>query len=89
MKKVLLSLLAMGVVTTGYAQLRTEPPKVIRIYREEMKPGRGAQHEKIEAGYVHAFKKANWPIHYFAMSALSLAATVFFSSASSFSRAGI
>jgi hypothetical protein len=48
-----------------------EPPKVLRIYREEMKPGKGAVHEKVEAGYVRALSKTSWPIHYIGMSALS------------------
>ena len=43
------------------------PPKVIQIYREEVKPGKAAAHEKVEAGWPRAFAKANWPTHYLAM----------------------
>jgi hypothetical protein len=65
---------------SGSAQLRSQEqekmaeshvPKVLRIYREEMKPGRGGEHEKVEAGYVRAFQKANWPLHYIAINSLT------------------
>jgi len=65
-------------LVSGSAQLRAQEtmsdshvPKVIRIYKEEMKPGRGGQHEKVEAGYVRAMQKANWPIHYIAINSLT------------------
>lgn len=48
-----------------------QPPKVVRIYREEIKPGRGAAHEKTEAGYVRAFNKYKFPVHYVAMTSMS------------------
>lgn len=34
------------------------PPKVLLILREEVKPGRSAAHERLEANYVKAFKAA-------------------------------
>lgn len=49
---------------------RTGPPKVLQVIREEVKVGKGAAHEKVEAGYVHAFAKANWPEHYLAMTSV-------------------
>jgi hypothetical protein len=37
-----------------------EPPRLLRIFREEIKPGRSAAHEKIEMGYVRAFSKTKY-----------------------------
>jgi hypothetical protein len=45
------------------------PPKVLSIFREEIKAGRGSAHEKLEAGYVRAFQKAKWPVYSLAMTA--------------------
>jgi hypothetical protein len=47
------------------------PPKVLQIFREEVKPGKSAAHEKFEAGWPKAFAKANWPTHYIALSSLT------------------
>jgi hypothetical protein len=47
------------------------PPSVIRIFREEIKPGRTAPHEKTEAEYVRAFARAKFPVHYLAATAMS------------------
>ena len=49
----------------------TPPPKVLQIFREEVKPGKGAAHEKVEAGWPRAFAKANSPTHYTAMVSIS------------------
>ena len=38
------------------AQTPPSPPKVLSIFREEIKPGRGAAHEKLEAGYPAAMR---------------------------------
>lgn len=37
-----------------------EPSHLIRIFREDIKSGRGAAHEKVEAAYVRAFSKAGY-----------------------------
>jgi hypothetical protein len=42
----------------GRAQTPPGPPNVLSIFREQVKPGRGAAHVKVEAGYVAAFRKA-------------------------------
>jgi len=47
------------------------PPKVLQIIREEVKVGKGPAHEKNEAGYPLALKKAKWPTHYLAMTSLT------------------
>ncbi len=36
----------------------SSPPKILWIYREEVKPGRGALHEKVEGGYARLWERA-------------------------------
>jgi hypothetical protein len=43
------------------------PPKILQIYREEIKPGKAPAHEQVEAGWPKAFARANWPTNYLAM----------------------
>ncbi|MDP8979658.1 MAG: hypothetical protein M3O35_03590 [Acidobacteriota bacterium] len=52
------------------AQDQTNPPPMLRVIREDIKPGRGAAHERIEAGYVRAFAKSKYP-NYLAMTSLT------------------
>jgi hypothetical protein len=47
------------------------PPNVIVVAREVVKPGKTGAHEKWEAGWPAMFSKANWPVHYWAMSSMS------------------
>ncbi|MFL6275595.1 MAG: hypothetical protein ACJ74G_10445 [Blastocatellia bacterium] len=53
------------------AQTPPPPPKVMTIFREDVKPGRGAAHEKVEAGYVAAMRKAKWNTYSLALSSVS------------------
>ena len=34
----------------AFAQMPPGPPKLLQIFREEVKPGRAAAHEKVETG---------------------------------------
>jgi hypothetical protein len=60
-----------AVCSGGLAPLAAEEPaglpKVLQIYREEVKPGKGAAHEKLEAGWPAAFRKAGVDAYYLAM----------------------
>jgi hypothetical protein len=47
------------------------PPKVLQIYREEVKVGKAPAHVKVEKGFVAAAAKANWPTHYLAMTTVT------------------
>jgi hypothetical protein len=47
------------------------PPKVLVIGREVVKTGKGAAHEKWEAGWPRAFAKAKWAINYLAVSSMT------------------
>jgi hypothetical protein len=61
-------LLTVGCV---WAQTPTQPPAVIHVTREAVKPGKGAAHEKTELMFVRAATKAKYPFHYVAMSAIA------------------
>ena len=75
MKKSLLFVFAMCVFLSTALQAAaqqsapTGPPKVLSIFREEIKAARGAAHEKLETGYVRALQKAKWPVYSLAMTA--------------------
>jgi hypothetical protein len=47
------------------------PPKVFRIYREDVKPGMGPAHAKIEAGWPKAFAKAGTTNYYIGVVAVA------------------
>ena len=73
MKSVLLTI-PLGLVVSHGAALAQEPPKppkVLSIYREQVKPGRGGAHEKNETAWAQAFAKANAPSHYIAMTSVT------------------
>src|SRR5689334_21948349 len=46
-------------------------PKMIQIYREMVKPGRGPAHEKVEAGWPRAYKSSKNSAHYLAMTSVT------------------
>jgi hypothetical protein len=48
-----------------------EPPAVVRVYVEQLKPGKAVAHETSESAFARAFAKANYPTHYLALSAMS------------------
>jgi hypothetical protein len=50
----------------------TQPPKVLVISREFLKPGRtGEVHKKAESAFVQAMSSAKWPTYYLAATSLS------------------
>jgi hypothetical protein len=50
----------------------TPPPKVLLVYREFLKPGKGgAPHEKAESAFVQAYAHAKSPTHYLAANSLT------------------
>lgn len=71
MKRLTLSLVLLVVAgTLGRAAADDLPktqPKVLTIYREQLKVGKAAEHSKLEAGYPAALEKANHPNHYLAL----------------------
>ena len=72
MKKTLLFLFAICLFVSTALEARAQagpPPKVLSIFREEIKAGRGAAHVKFETGYVRALQRAKWPVYSLAMTA--------------------
>lgn len=64
--------LMFGCSATAFAQaLPTTQPALLTIYREEVKLGRSADHEKHEMGWPAAFEKANSPYYYLAMESMT------------------
>jgi len=67
----LLALVA-GSAATALAQgVPTTQPKFVHIFREQVKPGRAAEHAKWEAGWPAAFEKAKSPYNYIALQSIT------------------
>ena len=76
MKKTLMTipmgLAALSLATTAVPQEQPpSPPKILSIYREQVKPGKAGAHEKTETAWAQAFAKANTPVHYIAMTSVT------------------
>jgi hypothetical protein len=76
MKKITVLLLGLYLLIGGLgvvaAQETTPPPKVLSVFREFVKPGKGgALHEKAESAFVQAMTRAKWPTHYLAATSIS------------------
>jgi hypothetical protein len=73
MKKSLLFLFAVCAILSTAVKVSaqqsppTGPPKVLSMFREDIKAGRGGAHENVETGYVRAMQRAKWPVYYLAM----------------------
>jgi hypothetical protein len=53
------------------AHAQTGPPAVIRIYVEQVKPGRNAAHIRAESAYARAFARGNYPNYYIGLDSMS------------------
>ncbi len=62
------SLAALSVLAQATAQ---PPPRVLRIYREDVKHGMSGAHARVEAGWPKAFAKAGSANYYVGMTSLS------------------
>jgi len=70
--KLLLPLVVLTVPASGFAQgLPTSQPNFLTIIREDVKPGRQAEHAKIEAGWPAAFEKTNSPNFYLGIESMT------------------
>jgi hypothetical protein len=74
-RKLLLAVSCLTVVAPLAARAQApaadDPAKLIRIYREEIKPGRVGAHERNESAWVQAFAKANTGAHYVALTSMT------------------
>ncbi|MGO9230901.1 MAG: hypothetical protein ACLQKA_17055 [Bryobacteraceae bacterium] len=80
--KMLIALAALSAVSAlGALAQESGPPPVLQIGRELIKEGKLAAHEKTEEAFVRAFRRANFPGHYLALSPLSGPNEVWFTGA--------
>ena len=57
------------------------PPPVLQIFREEVKPGKGPAHERSEASWAAAYRKANLKYYYVGATAITGPSEAWFFSA--------
>lgn len=69
---------AVGMVPAFSQEAAAGPPPVLQILREVIKEGKVAAHEKTEAEFARAFRKAKSSLHYLALTAMSGASEVWF-----------
>src|ERR1017187_137841 len=73
MKYAAVRVLAAGLLISGASLIHAqspEPSRLLRIFREDMKSGKGAAHEKTESAFAHAFSKSGYPA-YIALDAMT------------------
>jgi hypothetical protein len=78
MKCLLLGVAALAAVSVSLSAQEQGPPPVLDILRETIKEGKTAAHEKTEAAYVRAFRKAKYDGYYLALSSMSGPSEVWF-----------
>jgi hypothetical protein len=63
MKNTALRVFSAGLLMSGASLIHAQsaPPNILRIFREDIKSGKGAAHEKVESAYARAFNKAGYP----------------------------
>ena len=63
MKRSVLHVITAGLLLSGTSliQAQDQPSRLLRIFREDIKEGKGAAHEKTESAYVRAFSKSSYP----------------------------
>src|ERR1035441_6710293 len=66
MKRPAVHVVAAGLLLSGASLIQAQaqsqqPPHLMRIFREDIKSGKGAAHEKVESAYVRAFSKSGYP----------------------------
>jgi len=82
MQRTLLSIAGIGIMcsmaASVSAQQPPDPPKVLRIFREDIKEGKSAGHEKSENAFMEAAAKAQYPANILGMTALTGAVQAWF-----------
>ena len=64
MKRTAVHIVAAGLLLAGASLIQAqsqEPTHLLRIFREDIKSGKSAAHEKVESAYVRAFSKSGYP----------------------------
>src|ERR1022692_3528578 len=73
MKRTPIHVVAAGLLLSGASLIQAQSPapsQLLRIFREDIKSGKGAAHEKVESAYVRAFSKSGYP-SYVALDAMT------------------
>ncbi|MCX6552405.1 MAG: hypothetical protein NTY02_15610 [Acidobacteria bacterium] len=73
-----LALLAIGVTSAFGQAIPTTQPKLLQIFREQIKTGHAAAHVKTEAGWPAAYAKSKSPDNYIALSSMTGPQVVWF-----------
>lgn len=76
----LVGLVCLALSTPTFAQQEAQPgpPKILRIFREEVKPGKAALHETNETAWARATAQAKYPARMLAMTSVSGPAEAWF-----------
>jgi hypothetical protein len=64
MKYAAVRVLAAGFLISGVSLMQAqspEPSRLLRIFREDIKSGKGSAHERVESAFARAFAKAGYP----------------------------
>ena len=64
MKRTAVHVVAAGLLLSGASLIQAQsqqPAHLMRIFREDIKSGKGAAHERVESAYVRAFSKSGYP----------------------------
>jgi hypothetical protein len=80
MKYAAVRVIAAGLLLSGVSLIQAqspEPSRILRIFREDIKSGKGAAHERVESAYVRAFSKNGYP-SYVALDAMTGATQAWF-----------
>jgi hypothetical protein len=66
MKHTALRVLAAGFLISGVSLMHAQSPapsRLLRIFREDIKSGKGSAHERVESAYARAFSKSGYPAY--------------------------
>jgi hypothetical protein len=66
-----MALLGLGSLPAAAQDAPMAPAKVLKIYIEEVKPGKATAHEQVETSWAQTLAQAKDPTHYFAMTSVS------------------
>src|SRR5450755_4186138 len=66
MKYAAVRVLAAGLLMSGASLIQAqspEPSRIMRIFREDIKSGKGSAHERAESAFARAFAKSGYPAY--------------------------
>jgi hypothetical protein len=66
MKYTAIRFLAAGLLFSGVSRIQAqspEPSRILRVFREDIKSGKGSAHERAESSFARAFAKSGYPAY--------------------------